>query len=524
MQKNTVTVDRSQTPFSIEFAPSFNTAVAFIDRHLDEGRREKVAIRTEDEDVTYGQLAERVNRCGNVFKSLGLSSGDRMLMAVTDGPEFYYSFWGAIKLGIIPIPVNTLLRAPDYQFLIDDSGCAAVTYSEALESEIAPAVTKAKNSALIALPTRGDSSLWSRMVEAGDQLDPAERTPTDECFWLYSSGSTGNPKGVVHSHRDMVITSQRYAVDTLGVKESDTFFSAGKLFFSYGFGNAMTFPLWIGGTAILSPRRTAPDMAFELIEQFKPSVFFGVPTLYGQQLRLMDSQMPDLSSLRICASAGEALPAPILERWKELTDLTIIDGLGSTEVLHIFVCNRHEDYRPGTSGKVVAGYDVKIVGDDGEPVEYGEIGTLHVKGLSNAKHYWNNPEKTASTMLGEWINTGDMYYQNEDGYFVNGGRSDDMLKVGGMWCSPFEIESRLIAHNNVAEAAVVGRADEDGMIKPEAFIVLKESAKSEDDMADELREHCKAGLERFKYPRWFNFVDQLPKTTTGKIQRFKLRS
>ena len=371
--------------------------------------------------------------------------------------------------------------------------------------------------------TEGEGSLTSLMKDAEITLGAVPTSSDDDCFWLYSSGSTGQPKGVVHSHRDIVVTCVRYAVDTLEMAENDVCFSAAKLFFAYGLGNAMTFPLWVGATAILSDRRPSPEMTFEVIERFKPSLYFGVPTLYAAQLRSLDSESRDFSSVRACVSAGEALPADILRRWEEKTGLIILDGIGSTEALHIFISNNLNDYRPGTSGRVVPGYEAKIIGDDGDSVPQGQTGRLVVKGASTARYYWNNPQKTADTMRGNWVDTGDTYLQDESGYFVYCGRSDDMLKVGGIWCSPVEIENRLIEHPKVLEAAIVGRLDEDRLIKPEAYIVLNEPVDAGEVLAAELMEHCKSGLARYKYPRWFNFVEELPKTATGKIQRFKLR-
>ena len=525
MKDNTVIVDDSVSPQAIRFAPVFNVAVPFIDRHLEEGRGDKVAIRsTARGDVTYGELAENVNRSGNALRSLGIESGERVLMIVQDRPEFFYLFWGAVKAGLIPVPVNTLLRAANYRFLIEDSECAAIVFFPGVAGEVEEALGTATRKPDHALPTEGARSLLELMKRAPASLDPDPATPTDDCFWLYTSGSTGNPKATVHRHRDMVITSERYAHATMGVREDDTFFSAGKLFFSYGFGNAMTFPLWVGGTAVLNDQRTNPDMTFDTIEAYRPTVYFGVPTLYGQLLNAMERRKPDLASLRVCISAGEALPAEHFRRWKEATGILPMDGIGSTEVLHIFISNRHDDYKPGTSGRLVAGYEVKIVDEDGNPVKRGETGTLIVKGDSTAAYYWNNPEKTAQTMQGEWLNTGDMYYQDDEGYYVNCGRGDDMLKVGGMWCSPMEVEGRLIEHPKVLEAAVVGRADAEGLIKPEAFVVLKDANDTGDHTVEELQRHCKAGLAGYKYPRWINFVDDLPKTVTGKIQRFKLRA
>jgi benzoate-CoA ligase family protein len=523
MQDHMVTVDRTTHPSSIAFAPVFNVAVPFIDRHVQEGRSHQVALRTVSDEVTYGALAENVNRCGNVLRGLGATAGDRVLMVVKDCPEFVYLFWGAIKAGIVPVPVNTLLRAPDYQYMIEDSGCAMMVYSQAYAAEVEPALASAKAQP-VALPVEGgDEALQRRLQGASSSLTVVPTRAEDPCFWLYSSGSTGRPKGAVHRHRDMVVTCVYYAEETLGMRADDLCFSAAKLFFAYGLGNAMTFPLWMGATAVLSDQRPSPEMTFELIQRFKPTLYFGVPTLYAAQLRALETTAADLSSLRLCVSAGEALPADIFRRWQERTGLTILDGIGSTELLHIFISNRADDYKPGSSGRPVPGYEARIVDENGDAVADGDVGRLFIKGASSAAYYWNNPEKTAETMQGEWINTGDTYVRDAEGYYVYGGRSDDMLKVGGIWCSPVEVESRLIEHAKVLEAAVVGRADDDQLIKPEAYIVLNDPNDASDALAAELLEHCKTGLARYKYPRWIHFVDELPKTATGKIQRFKLR-
>ena len=523
MQDHAVVVDHTPTPSTIVFAPIFNVAVPFIDRHLSEGRSEKAAIRTVAGDVTYGELAEQVNRCGNVLREMGLVPGDRLLMIVKDCPEFFFLFWGAIKAGVVPVPVNTLLRAPDYQYMIDDSACAAVVYSPEYAAEAAPALASAARRPEV-LVTEGDgAALQARLSRASTALDAVATAAADDCFWLYSSGSTGRPKGAVHRHLDIVVTCAHYAVDTLGMREDDVCFSAAKLFFAYGLGNAMTFPLWVGATAVLSDQRPTPQMTFDLIERFKPTLYFGVPTLYAAQLRELEQTPRDVSSLRRCVSAGEALPPDIFRRWQALTNLLILDGIGSTELLHIFISNRLEDYKPGSSGRAVPGYELQIVDENDAPVAPGEVGRLLVKGDSAARCYWNNPEKTAATMRGEWVNTGDTYLQDDEGYYVYCGRSDDMLKVGGIWCSPVEIESRLVEHPKVLEAAVVGRADDDDLTKPEAHVVLHDAGDASDAMANELLAHCQDGLARYKYPRWIHFVDELPKTATGKIQRFQLR-
>ena len=362
------------------------------------------------------------------------------------------------------------------------------------------------------------------MGGAAAALSPAPSQAEDDCFWLYSSGSTGRPKGTIHRHRDLVVTSRHYGVETLGVQEGDVCYSAAKLFFAYGLGNAMSFPLWVGGTAVLSDARPTPPVTFDTIARFRPTLFFGVPTLYAAQLQAMEASEPDLSSIRLFVSAGEALPAEILRRWREATGKPILDGIGSTEALHIFISNRPDDVKPGSSGRPVPGYRARILDETGREAPPGESGQLMIAGDSTARCYWNNPERTSSTMVGDWLNTGDTYHRDADGYFFYRGRSDDMLKVGGIWCSPFEIEATLIEHPQVLEAAVVGRPDADELIKPAAFVVLKNPADAGERLTEELMQRCKSGLAPYKYPRWISFVPDLPKTATGKIQRFKLRA
>ena len=524
MADNIISVDASTVPNGISFSESFNVAVPFIDRHLDEGRGAKAAICGAFGEVSYAALAAEVNRCGNALAGLGLGRGERVLMMVKDCPEFFYIFWGAIKAGFVPVPLNTLLRRADYQYMIEDSGCAAVIYSPEFAAEVEPAIDAASSTPAHVLLTEGDGSISALMEGVPATLNAAAAAPDDDCFWLYSSGSTGRPKGTVHSHKDIPVTAVHYAVGVLGMNEDDVCFSAAKLFFAYGLGNAMTFPLWVGATAVLDARPPSPAMTFEVIEKYRPTFYIGVPTLYAAQLRAMEGSKPDLSSVRGYVSAGEALPPDIMRRWEKKTGGAILDGIGSTELLHIFISNAKDDYRPGASGRLVPGYEARILGEDGKEVAQGEAGALMIKGQSGAKYYWNNPEKTAATMQGGWMHTGDTYYQDEDGYFVYCGRNDDMMKVGGIWCSPFEIEAKLIEHPKVLEAAVVARADADELIKPEAFIVLNDPSDAGEAMEAELLEHCKDGLARYKYPRWFNFVEELPKTATGKIQRFQLRN
>ena len=496
----------------------FNVAVPFIDRHVGEGRGAKAAIRTvHGETVTYAELAERVNRAGNALLALGLKPNDRMMMPVKDCPAFFYLFWGAIKAGIVPIPPNTLLRAADYAYMFEDSGCRLVVYSTEFAGETEPALKQFTVKALTV------DAFLGEMAKASPQLEAQLAAPTDDCFWLYSSGSTGRPKGAVHGHRDMVVTSELYGVHVLGVSENDVSFSSAKLFFAYGLGNAMTFPLWTGSTAVLDDRRPTPDTTFETIERFRPTLYYGVPALYAPLLVALDARPRRFNSIRACVSAAEPLPADIFRRWKEHTGTVILDGIGSTECLHIFIGNRPDDYRPGTSGKPVPGYEVKIVDENGKPVPKGERGRLWIRSESAAKYYWNKPEKTAETMVGGWLNTGDTYREDPDGFLIYEGRSDDMMKVGGIWCSPIEIESCLITHPAVLEAAVVGHPDADQLIKPKAIVVLKQAGGGGAALSEELTALCKTTLAPYKYPRWIEYVTELPKTATGKIQRFKLR-
>ena len=525
MDDNTVAVDAAQTPTALTFADTFNVAAPFVDRHVAEGRGAKVAIRDANGDVTYAALAANVNRAGNVLATMGLGPGDRVLMVVKDCPLFFYLFWGAIKAGFVPVPLNTLLRAPDYRFVIENARAACIVWSPEFADEITGALAEASYRPAHALPAEDQGDTFAaRLATASDALEPAPASADDPAFWLYTSGSTGTPKGGVHRHRDMVVTSQLFAVDTLGITEHDTHFSAAKLFFAYGLGNAMTFPLWTGGTAVLCAGRPTPASTFATIEAFRPTVYYGVPTLYAAQLQAMGGASPDLSSVRLCVSAGEPLPAPLLERWRAVTRLDIVDGIGTTESLHIFISNRPGAVMAGTSGTPVPGYDVRLVDDDGRDVAPGETGNLLIRGQSLIAEYWNEPERTAAAFDGPWLRTGDTYTVDEAGNYVCCGRSDDMLKVGGIWVSPVEIEARLIAHEAVLEAAVVGRADDDGLIKPEAWIVLAEGRTPAERLSEALVAHCKAVLARYKYPRWVRYVDALPKTATGKIQRYKLRT
>jgi len=506
----------------------FNVATWFVDRNVAEGRGAATAFRYEDRVLTYGDVLDLTNRTGNALRELGVGMEDRVLVLCLDAPEFLGAFWGAIKIGAVPIPVNTLMRGADYLYFLQDSRAKVAVISASLLAEVAPVLVEAPQlrHVLVAGGKPGPHLSYETCVQgASPRLEAAATSRDDAAFWLYSSGSTGRPKGAVHLHHDMVVCYETYARHILDLRPTDRVFSAAKLFFAYGLGNAGYFPMGAGAESVLSPHRPTPDAVFEILARHRPTIFFGVPTLYAAMLAVKDAHTRrDLSSLRLCVSAGEALPDEIYGRWKERFGVEIIDGIGTTEILHIFLSNRPGAARPGSTGRPVPGYDAVIVDDAGLPVKRGAIGNLRVKGDSIMAYYWNKHEKTKDTLYGHWIETGDKYYQDADGYFWYAGRADDMLKVGGIWVSPVEVENTLVRHPAVLEAAVVGHEDTDRLVKPKAFVVLKEPAGAGGGLAEELKGFVKDKIAPYKYPRWIEFVSELPKTATGKIQRFKLRT
>jgi benzoate-CoA ligase len=511
----------------VELPARFNAATFFVDRHVAEGRGGKVAFFHDGGSLTYAGLQELVNRTGNALLELGVRPEQRVLCLLLDSPEFLAAFWGAVKIGAIPIPVNTMMRTDDYRYFLEDSRAPVAIVSEPLLAEAGPALAGARYLRHVIVAGRASGkqiAFESWVAKASPRLEAFDSSRDDPAFWLYSSGSTGRPKGAVHLQHDMVVTTDTYALQVLGMTEADRTVSAAKLFFAYGLGNNMSFPLRVGGQGVLYPHRPTPEAMFELIQRHRPTLFFGVPTLYAAMLQVKEAEKRyDLSGLRFCISAGEALPEEIYRRWQERFGVEILDGIGTTEILHIFLSNRPGRARPGSSGLAVPGYEAIIVDDDGRPVPPGEIGNLRVKGDSTMAYYWNQHEKTKDTLVGHWIQTGDKYYQDPDGYFWYCGRADDMLKVGGIWVSPVEVENTLIAHPAVLEAAVVGQADTDELVKPKAFVVLKDGQGASAGLEAELKAFVKDKIAPYKYPRWIEFVPELPKTATGKIQRFKLR-
>ncbi|HEY1236227.1 MAG TPA: benzoate-CoA ligase family protein [Candidatus Binatia bacterium] len=504
----------------------YNAAVDLIERNLT-ARPEKIAYIDANGSYTYGDLAERVNRCANALTEIGLEMESRIVVALLDTIDFPAVFLGAIKAGIVPIPVNTLLTSGDFDFMLRDSRARALIVSAPLLPTFVPILDKQPflKHVLVSGEYRSDYSCLSDITaSAATSFVAAPTRQDDACFWLYSSGSTGTPKGVVHTQTSMIQTADLYAKPVLGILENDVVFSAAKLFFAYGLGNALTFPLSVGATTVLLIDRPTPQAVCRILREYRPSIFYGVPTLYSALLS--SGALPDKRdlSLRRCTSAGEALPPDVGRRWLEQTGIDILDGLGSTEMLHIFLSNRPGDVRYGTSGKPVPGYDVRLLDEDEKPVNRGEIGELQVRGPTSASYYWNNREKSRRTFVGAWTRSGDKYSETDEGYYICSGRNDDMLKVGGIWVSPFEVESALTSHAAVLESAVVAHPDENGLIKPKAYVVLRPNIAATGELVGELQKHVKDRLAPYKYPRWIEFVTDLPKTATGKIQRFKLRA
>lgn len=510
---------------ALDLPRRYNAATWFIDRHLTEGRGGKVAYVDPEGAHTYAELAERVNRAGRALLSLGLDMEQRVAMLLPDTIDFPAVFWGAIKAGLVPIPLNTLLTTEDYAHLLADSRARALVVSAGLLDKVKPVLAELPflRRVVVAGGEPGPHASLARLMAEGPAvLEPAPTTADDVAFWLYSSGSTGAPKGAMHLHRHLVATAELYGRGVLGLTEADTVYSAAKLFFAYGLGNAMTFPLHVGASTILLPERPTPEAVMGLLHRHQPTVFCGVPTLLGAILADPAHAEARLR-LRLTVSAGEALPEEIGKRWQQRYGVEVVDGLGSTELLHIFLSNRPGAVRYGTSGQPVPGYELRIVDEHGRDVPPGEVGELLVRGPSAAQGYWNRREQSVRTFKGEWTHTGDKYSMTPDGHYVYAGRADDMLKVSGIWVSPFEVESALLAHPAVQEAAVVGQADEGGLIKPKAYIVPAPGFKPGPELEKELKAFVKERLAPYKYPRWITFVGTLPKTATGKIQRFRLR-
>ena len=516
--------DHSGSPPRVDIPRDYNAAHDLLTRNAQ--RTDKVAFidASNGDQLTYGQLASRAHQFANALRANGFTPECRLMVAMLDTPDWPVVFLGCILAGVVPVAANTLLTGKDFEFMLRDSRAQGLIVSNAILDAFKPLIEKIdslKTVIVAGLPELASHTSLAQFTQAHVATEKIADTCADDvCFWLYSSGSTGAPKGTVHLHSHMIQTAELYGRGVLGIVESDVVYSAAKLFFAYGLGNALTFPLSVGATTVLHPARPTPASVFDVLKKYQPTLFYGVPTLYAAMLA--DPDRPDKQQLRLrlCTSAGEALPAEIGKKWSAAYGCDILDGIGSTEMLHIFLSNRPGAVRYGTTGQAVPGYALRIVGDDGRDCATGEIGELQINGPSAALMYWNNRSKTKSTFAGEWTKSGDKYTVDAEGYYTYGGRSDDMLKVGGIYVSPFEVEACLMTHPAVLEVAVIGAPDADGLIKPRAYVVLK---NGQDANADILRAHVKRHLAPYKTPRWIEFAQELPKTATGKIQRFKLR-
>jgi benzoate-CoA ligase family protein len=522
---------------SLGVPETFNATTYFVDRNVEEGRGRCIAIECGELRITYDEVLQNVNRFATALRdALAVRREERVLLLLLDGPSFVYSFFGAIKAGAVPVPLNTLWKPADYAFVVRDSGASIVIASP----ELLPRVDQMP--ADVRRRLRHVVHDVDELLTRGSPAFDAEPTHRDSpAFWLYSSGSTGTAKGCMHLQHDMVVCAELFGKGVLAIQQADRTFSVAKLFFAYGLGNALYFPFSVGATTILWPGPPAPEHAYAVIEKHRPTLFYSVPTGYGMMLahsrtadlRARDSgggphANPyagdfDLSSIRLAVSAGEALPAALYQRFKQRFGIEIIDGIGSTEALHMFIANRPGAIRPGSSGRIVNGYEARILDDDGVAAAPNEVGNLWIKGDSVCAGYWNRHEKTKDTIEGHWLRTGDKYSLDEDGFFWYAGRADDMLKVGGLWVSPVEVENALIAHPAVLECGVVGHEDHDALIKPMAFVVVRSEAAATPELAKELQQFVRERLAEYKRPRWVEFLPELPKTATGKIQRFRLR-
>jgi benzoate-CoA ligase family protein len=522
----------------------YNFAADILTRNLDAGRAAKIAFIDPRKSLTYGKLARRADCFGRILRALGIRRDDRILLCMLDTVDWPVAFLGAIKFGAVPIPVNTLMTKDDYRFMLADSGAKVLIVSDALLPKFTEIIGDCPD--LEHVIVSGDNSqgyrrlrdllvhetqnvrLESNRARARKQSPEPPHTAAskrdDMCFWLYTSGSTGKPKAAVHTHADLKFTDELYGKPYLDIGDNDVCYSVAKLFFAYGLGNALTFPMSAGATTVLLPDRPTPELVADILKKHRVTVFYAVPTFYAGFLASAAAPRRGELWLRRCVSAGEALPSDVGRRFFERYDVDILDGLGSTEMLHIFISNRAGDVKYGTTGKPVPGYEVRLVDDNGNVAPRGEMGELQVRGPTSAVMYWNNREQSAATFLGEWTRSGDKYVEDEQGYFVYCGRRDDMLKVGGIYVSPFEVEGVLQSHPDVLEAAVVGWPDDDKLIKPKAFVVLKSPGKAGDALKLALQDYCREKLAPYKYPRWLDFRAELPKTATGKIQRFKLRA
>jgi benzoate-CoA ligase family protein len=503
-------------------------AVDILERNLPD-RADKVALCSIEGEYTFGRMASEVNQVGHALQNLGVRPSEYVALLALDCPEWVASFFGIIKIGAVAASLNTLLTPEEYRYMLADCRARVLIVQDSLVERIDTVrdqLPHLEHVVVIGQGTEYGHLAYGDWIAGKPTALVAEDTHRDDfCCLNYTSGTTGEPKGILHAHKDLPLTAQLWGVDVLGLTAADRTFAVAKLFFTFGTGGNLIFPWYVGASVVLfsGPPRVATNI-LAVIDRFKPTILYNAPTSYAALLAVDNFHRDhDLSSLRLCVSAGESLPAPIWHQWKAATGLDIVDGLGSTENFHIFISNRPGDIRPGSSGTPVPGYEVRIVDEEGHDVSQGTVGNLLVKGETAALCYLHQYEKSRRTFLGEWLNTSDRYYVDSDGYYWHAGRSDDMLKVGGIWVSPVEVESALLTHPAAQEAAVVGMADPSGLIKPMAYVVLAPGYEPSDALAADLIARCRDTMADYKRPRWVRFVDELPKTATGKIQRFRLR-
>ena len=500
--------------------PGLRSNVSLVlDHNLEAGRGDKVAVRCGDDEVTYTQLLAMACRAGRALAERGVRREERVLLVLDDTPAFPATFLGAIRIGAVPVPVNFMYKASDYVHFLADSYARLAVVDDAFADKIGQAVAEHGGGVELVAPAE------LLAADEAEIFDPVTTHEDDMAFWLYSSGSTGKPKGVVHRQVDMAATCDTYGRHVLGLSDVDVTYSSSKLFHAYGLGNGLSFPFSAGATAVYTPGRPVPDAVFGAIERHRPSVFFCVPTLYNAMLNASGARERDLSSVRVCLSAAEPLPPEVYHRWKEFYGVHILDAVGSTEMLHCYCANVPGAIRPGSSGRPIPGYELQIRDEDGAILGPGGTGELFVKGDSALAGYWHHRDKTRRTLVGEWFATGDRYHLDDDGYYWYEGRVDDMIKVGGLWASPIEIENVLMEHPAVLEAAVVG-VEVDGFTRIRAHVICGKGGTPADPspgLDAELQEWCKNRLQRYQYPHMVEFTDELPKTVTGKIQRFVLR-
>ena len=504
----------------------YNLVDHFVDRHVREGRGGKTAVICGDRRLTYGEIAEQTNRAANALLHLGIQAEQRVLLALPDVPEFAAAYFGAMKIGAVAVPTNTSLRVGDYAYFLQESRARIAIVHSGLLGEFGPALAARRDCKHVIVcgdPVEGCLHWDQLLKDAPPEAAAAPTSKDDAAFWLWTSGSTGRPKAAVHSHQDWIHCCEHYARGVLGIAENDVTFSSSKLFHAYGLGNGLMFPFHAGATSVLYPGRPQAKAILDAAQANRPTLFFSVPTLYAAMLQEAERAEYDLASVRLAVSAAEPLPAEIFRRWKERFGVEILDGIGSTEVLHIYLSARAGEVRPGSTGRAVPGYDLAVLDDAGMPVPAGAIGDLMVAGPSTAKGYWNRRDLTRERMRGRWFVTGDKYRVDEDGYYWYAGRSDDMFRVSGQWLSPIEVEGTLIEHPCVLEAAVIAFEEPTGLHTPQAFVVLRDGYQAGAELAKELQDFVKQRITPYKYPRRIEFLAELPKTAAGTVLRYKLR-